>query len=166
MTEIHATDIATFSAGRYRLMRVTAPGIAKACSKDGEVDAPFSAGDVIVTDAVGHVLVSPISLVGGVEIATEIMEGRSRTITDPLLQLKLAAVILAYASAPETPAPPNVPAAVDATAAPTTKCPHCHGTGSHGGAKGGQGYPLCGYCGGSGRVAADADDYAIFHHQV
>jgi alpha-D-ribose 1-methylphosphonate 5-triphosphate synthase subunit PhnG len=98
--EIHATDIATFRAGRYRLMRVIAPGIAKVRSKDGEVDAPFSAGDVIVTDAVGHVLVSPISLAGGVEIATEIMEGRSRTITDPMLQLKLAAVILAYAGAP------------------------------------------------------------------
>jgi len=39
-----------------------------------------------------------------------------------------------------------------ATAAPTTKCQHCHGTGSHGGAMGGPGYPLCGYCGGSGRV--------------
>lgn len=114
MTEIHATDIAMFRAGRYRLMRVTAPGIAKVRSKDGEVDAPFSAGDVIVTDAVGHVLVSPISLAGGVEIATEIMEGRSRTITDPLLQLKLAAVILAYATAPETTEPPSMPAAASA----------------------------------------------------
>lgn len=103
MTEIHAIDIATFRAGRYRLMRVTAPGIAKARSKQGEVDAPFSAGDVIVTDAAGHVLVEPISLAGGVELATEIMEGRDRTITDPLLHMKLAAVILAYAS----PTPPQ-----------------------------------------------------------
>jgi hypothetical protein len=119
MTEIHAAEIASFRDGRYRLMRVTKDGEAPARTKDGEVQVPFFAGDVIVTDAVGHVLVPPINLAGGVEIATEIMEGRQRTVTDPLLQLKLAAVILGFADPEESaPEPEAAEAAKAAKAVP------------------------------------------------
>lgn len=105
MTDIRATAIRSYGNGRYCLMRVTQDGVARAPTKDGEIDVPFYAGDVIVTDAVGFVLVEPINMAGAVALATEIMEGRSRTITDPLILLKLAAVILAHAGATDDPGP-------------------------------------------------------------
>ncbi len=48
MIEVHATLVDTFASGRWRVMRVTAPGKMPYSTKEGLVEASYAAGDAIL----------------------------------------------------------------------------------------------------------------------
>src|SRR5690606_23895797 len=90
MTEIHATAIDSFNAGKWRIMRVTKPGSFPVSTKAGIVDMPFNPGDVLLADANDRIICGPVSLDGAVELASRILDNDARAKTDPLASLILS----------------------------------------------------------------------------
>ncbi|GAA2887766.1 hypothetical protein GGQ99_004740 [Aminobacter niigataensis] len=94
--EIQAFGIDSYRRGMRNLMYAAAPGITKVITKDGTVDVPFAAGDLLLSDEHGRVIVGPVSLVGAVDLAERILEGDQRAFTDPLALLTLATAIAGF----------------------------------------------------------------------
>ncbi|TGT72953.1 hypothetical protein EN802_13830 [bacterium M00.F.Ca.ET.159.01.1.1] len=102
--EIHAHDVAVFANGS-KVATVTKPGIIPAQSKAGTVDRQFNVGDVVLVDARGLVLVTPLSFAGATEIAKAVIENHPGTVTDSNALRALAAAIIGFAAQTVAPEP-------------------------------------------------------------
>ncbi|TIR34521.1 MAG: hypothetical protein E5X35_07335 [Mesorhizobium sp.] len=109
--EVHATDVAKFANGR-KVVSVTKPGTMKVASKTGPatVDQPFNVGDVMLVDAGGRAIVTPLSFVGATEIARRVIESDPRLATDSQPLRALATAMIGFATQVVSPEP--VPDAV------------------------------------------------------
>jgi hypothetical protein len=121
MTDLHAEDIAVFKNGQRRLMRVTQPGTAPVITKTGTVEKPFAAGDFLLADETGHVIVMPLDMETAVAIATEIVEGNAYFLTSSHSLRALAVAVLAIHHTQQSPSPESAEAAMQAPA--TTGAP-------------------------------------------
>ncbi|MES0168194.1 hypothetical protein NKJ87_19765 [Mesorhizobium sp. M0027] len=108
--EVHAADIAKFANGR-KVVSVTKPGVMKAASKDGPatVDQPFNVGDVMLVDAGGRAIVTPLSFAGATEIARRVIEGDPRWTTDSQALRALATAVIGFAAQTVAPEPIREP---------------------------------------------------------
>ncbi|TIX64112.1 MAG: hypothetical protein E5V25_19360 [Mesorhizobium sp.] len=112
--EVHATDVAKFANGR-KVVSVTKPGMMKVATKTGPAtaDQPFNVGDVMLVDAAGRAIVTPLSFAGATEIARRVIEGDLRLSTDSQALRALATAVIGFAA--QVVAPDR---ASDAVAAP------------------------------------------------
>ncbi|MCF6120845.1 hypothetical protein L2449_28890 [Mesorhizobium muleiense] len=110
--EVHATDVAKFANGR-KVVSVTKPGTMKVASKTGPatVDQPFNVGDVMLVDAAGRAIVTPLSFAGATEIARRVIESDPRLTTDSQSLRALATAVIGFATQVVSPAPANDAAA-------------------------------------------------------
>ncbi|TIN76731.1 hypothetical protein [Mesorhizobium sp.] len=110
--EVHATDVAKFANGR-KVVAVTKPGVMKVASKTGpaSVDQPFNVGDVMLVDAGGRAIVTPLSFAGATEIARRVIESDPRMTTDSQSLRALATAVIGFATQVVAPEPANDAAA-------------------------------------------------------
>lgn len=95
-SEIQAFGIDIYHGGMRHLMYAAAPGTTKVHAKDGNVDVPFAAGDLLLADEHGCVIVGPVSINGAVDLAERVLDGDPRAITDPLTIFALATAIAGF----------------------------------------------------------------------
>jgi hypothetical protein len=98
-TEIHAAVLDIYYAGRWRVMRVTQPGMMEVATKNGPVEMPFYPGDVLLADAGDRILCGPVSLDGAIELARRILDNDVRARTDPLAILILSTALAGFTAA-------------------------------------------------------------------
>ena len=96
MTEIHATLLDSFNAGKWRVMRVTQPGSMPVQTKNGTYDMPFYPGDVLLAGEANNIICGPVSLDGARELAGRILDNDARAKTDPLAILILATAMAGF----------------------------------------------------------------------
>lgn len=96
MTEVHATVLHTFNAGKWRVMRVTQPGTMEVPTKNGQVDMPFYPGDMLLADASDRIICGPVSLDGAIVLAGRILDNDARSKTDPLAILILSTALAGF----------------------------------------------------------------------
>lgn len=94
--EIQGIGIDVYHDGMRHLMSAAAPGTAKVLTKDGSVDVPFAAGELLLADDHGRVIVGPVSVSGAVDLAERVLDGDMRAITDPLTIFALATAIAGF----------------------------------------------------------------------
>lgn len=106
MNEIQAEEIDSFQDGKFRLLRVTAPGEFPVPTKDGDtVQVPFAIGAVLLADSSDNIIVPPTSLDGAADLAGRILEGNQRARTNSQAVLALCAAVLGFRQFDE-PLPP------------------------------------------------------------
>ncbi|RWO23316.1 hypothetical protein [Mesorhizobium sp.] len=110
--EVHAADVAKFANGR-KVVAVTRPGTMKVASKTGPatVDQPFNVGDVMLVDAGGRAIVTPLSFAGATEIARRVIESDPRLTTDSQSLRALATAVIGFAAHVVAPEPVSEAAA-------------------------------------------------------
>lgn len=101
MTDLPTTHMASFGHNS-RLMRISASGAYDTLTPtNGAVAIPYEAGDVVLANRRGDVLAGPTSLAGATEIATQVLSGDERIITNPRTLLVLAMAIVAFGECAE-----------------------------------------------------------------
>lgn len=95
-SEIQGFGIDTYHGGMRHLMYAAAPGSTKFATKDGSIELPYAAGDLLLTDEHGRMIVGPVSIDGAVELAERVLDGDQRAMTDPLTLLALATAIAGF----------------------------------------------------------------------
>jgi len=94
--EIHGIGIDVYHGGMRQLMSAAAPGTTKVLTKDGGVEVPYAAGELLLADEQGRVIVGPVSVSGAVDLAERVLDGDMRAITDPLTIFALATAIAGF----------------------------------------------------------------------
>jgi hypothetical protein len=102
--EVRAADVAKFENGR-KVVSVTRPGIMKVPGKDGPVDQSFNVGDVMLVDAGGRAIVTPLSFAGATDLARAVIEGHPGAVTDSHSLRALATAIIGFAAQVVAPEP-------------------------------------------------------------
>ncbi|TPN74491.1 hypothetical protein [Mesorhizobium sp. B1-1-5] len=117
-TEVHAADVAKFANGR-KVVSVTKPGMMKVASKAGPatVDQPFNVGDVMLVEAGGRAIVTPLSFAGATDLARAVIEGHPGAVTDSHSLRALATAVIGFAA--QVVAPEPTPEPVEAVAVAT-----------------------------------------------
>lgn len=92
--EIHAEPICIFRAGQWRLMRVTNSGRYIVPLKSGDAPMSFAPGDVLIADEKDNIIAGPIDLTSAATVATKILEGDEREITNTTNLLALCAFVI------------------------------------------------------------------------
>ena len=110
--EIQGFGIDSYQNGMRQLMYAATAGTKPVITKDGTVDIPYAAGDLLLADETGNVIVGPVSLAGAVDLAERILEGDRRAITHPLALLTLATAIAGFRIETDTSEPDPVDPAI------------------------------------------------------
>lgn len=87
--------IDSFKGGK-QLLYAAEPGVVDAITKDGAIQLPYRAGDIIFADANGKLICGPVGVAGAVDLAERILDGEERAVTDPLALLVLASAIVGF----------------------------------------------------------------------
>ena len=93
---VHAVEIDRFANGRKLLMRVTAPGSYRALGKEGKVYMTYQAGNLMLCDAAGRVIVSPMGPEGAADLAGRVLDGDERALTDSAAIYALAIAVIGF----------------------------------------------------------------------
>ncbi|MBE1208161.1 hypothetical protein [Aminobacter carboxidus] len=94
--EIEAVSIDTYRAGMRQLMSAAGPGTIPNMTKDGVVDVPYAAGDLLLANEQGNLICGPVSVPGAIDLAERILEGEQRAITHPLTLFTLAMALAGF----------------------------------------------------------------------
>ncbi|TPJ57057.1 MULTISPECIES: hypothetical protein [unclassified Mesorhizobium] len=114
--EVHAAAVAKFANGR-KVVSVTRPGTMKVPSNTGPIDQPFNVGDVMLVEAGGRAIVTPLSFAGATDLARAVIEGHSGAVTDSHSLRALATAVIGFAA--QVVAPEPTPEPVEAVAVAT-----------------------------------------------
>lgn len=117
ISEIKGFCIDSYQNGMRQIMYAAEPGVTKITTKEGSIELPFAAGDIMLADEHGRVILGPVSIEGAVDLAERILEGDHRAMTDPLALLTLATAVAGFRIEvdPDEPEPVATAAAALAT---------------------------------------------------
>lgn len=96
ISEIKGFGIDSYQNGMRQLMYAAEPGVTKIITREGSIELPFAAGDLLLADEHGRAILGPVSIEGAVDLAERILEGNLRAMTDPLALLTLATAVAGF----------------------------------------------------------------------
>lgn len=117
-TPIHAQPLDEFNNGKWRILCVTSDGTLPVTTKEGQVDVPYRAGDVLLVDERDEVICGPVGLQGAVDLAERVLDCDAQVRTNPLTLLVMATALSAFSGIEVEPGP-SAPASSDALMVPT-----------------------------------------------
>lgn len=117
-TPIHAQVIDRFNDDKWSVLAVTVDGTMPVQTKDGDVELPYRAGDVLLADQQDNLICGPLSLAGAIDLAERVLDCNMRVRTDPRTLLCLATALVALPISGLLPPPEAPPAAAELARVP------------------------------------------------